>query len=481
MRPHFISLAAIFLLSAALFAYIQFAGSNIVDYDGYYHIKMAELIREEGIPTPFPWLPYTVLSPDRYTDHHLLFHILQIPFTSLGDLRIAAKVSAVFFAALAFTVFAWILYRYEIPFPAFWILMLFASSPPFLYRMSMPRAPSLALAFQLLGFHYILQRKYLALFILSTLFVWAYNGFPTLLALAGAGLLVFYFTERKIEFRLTGSVLGGIAAGLIVNPYFPRNVFFLYDHIVPKIFASNYATSVGSEWYPYNSLALLTLATLALLSYLIAVTITNRNEFLEDKPRLFWFLISTLYLFLLFKSRRFIEYFPPCAILFLAFATRPYLRDEKVLKRVAFSACIALAVFLGITLGHARKDIRSEPDTFAYKGAAEWLAQHTPEGSIVFHTDWDDFPMLFFYNTHNRYIVGLDADNLRLKDEKFYRLWEKITLAEVPDPSDAIVNQFHSHYVFTDTQHDGFIGIADHNKRFHRMYADRFTIVYRVD
>jgi hypothetical protein len=481
MRPHFISLAAIFLLSAVLFAYIQFAGPNIVDYDGYYHIKMAELIREEGIPTPFPWLPYTVLSPDRYTDHHLLFHILQIPFTFLGDLRLAAKVSAIFFAAFAFTVFAWILWRYEVPFPVFWILMLFASSPPFLYRMSMPRAPSLALAFQLLVFHYILQRKYVALLIISTLFVWAYDGFPTLLSLAASGLIVFFSTERKIEYRLILSVLGGIAAGLIVNPYFPRNVLFLYDHIVPKIFATHYATSVGSEWYPYNSLALLTLATLPLLSYLAAIVITNRKEWLKDQPRLFWFLISTLYLFLLFKSRRFIEYFPPCAILFLAFAVRSHLKEQRIVKRIALPAFLILAMFLVMTLSHVRNDVKSEPDTFAYKGGAEWLAQNTPVGSIVFHTDWDDFPMLFFYNTHNRYIVGLDADNLRLKDEKFYRLWEKITLAEVPDPSNAIVNQFHSHYVFTDTDHEEFIGLADHNKRFHRTYADRFTIVYRVD
>src|SRR5207244_12968646 len=92
-RHSFLFLAVpIFLLSVLLFAYIQFAGPNIVDYDGYYHIKMAQLIREEGIPTPFPWLPYTVLSEDRYTDHHLLFHILQVPFTFICVLRISSMV-----------------------------------------------------------------------------------------------------------------------------------------------------------------------------------------------------------------------------------------------------------------------------------------------------------------------------------------------------------------------------------------------------
>ncbi len=37
-----------FIFSGVMLAYIQFAGPNIVDYDGYYHIKTAYLIREQG-------------------------------------------------------------------------------------------------------------------------------------------------------------------------------------------------------------------------------------------------------------------------------------------------------------------------------------------------------------------------------------------------------------------------------------------------
>ncbi len=346
----------------------------------------------------------------------------------------------------------------------------------------MPRAPSLSIAFQLLGFHYILQRKYFPLFVLAVLFVWAYNGFPMLLALAGVGLLVFYYCPRKIEYKLPLVVTGGIIVGLVVNPYFPRNILFLYDHIVPKIFSAHYATAVGSEWYPYNSWALLILAPAAMLSYLIAVLITNREEWKRDKARLFWFLSSTVYLFLLFKSRRFIEYFPTFAVTFLAFSAREFARREKVEKRFASALLVAAAVacFLILTLSQVRDDVRNEPYTYAYRGGAEWLAGHTPENAIVFHTDWDDFPMLFFFNTHNRYIVGLDADNLRLKDEKFFRLWEKITVGDVKDPAADIVDKFHSNYVFTDRYHEKFIQLADSNPRFQKVFSDSYTIVYEV-
>ena len=100
-----IELLAAFVVSLALLAFIQFAGRNIVDYDGYYHIKMAQLIREQGLPTPFPYLPFTILDQNSYNDHHTLLHVVQIPFTFFNDLRFAAKLSAVFCSAIAFAAF----------------------------------------------------------------------------------------------------------------------------------------------------------------------------------------------------------------------------------------------------------------------------------------------------------------------------------------------------------------------------------------
>ncbi|HST23561.1 MAG TPA: hypothetical protein VLR90_20790, partial [Blastocatellia bacterium] len=123
-----------FIFSGVMLAYIQFAGPNIVDYDGYYHIKTAYLIREQGLALDFPWLKFTILDEAHYTDHHMLLHVLQMPFTFVGDLRLAAKLSPVFLAAFAFTIFYLLIRRYEIGYPLLWLIVLFASSSPFLYR-----------------------------------------------------------------------------------------------------------------------------------------------------------------------------------------------------------------------------------------------------------------------------------------------------------------------------------------------------------
>jgi hypothetical protein len=240
---------------------------------------VADLIREQGIRVNFPWLTLTIIDEPNYTDHHMLLHVFQVPFIYLvNDLRLAAKLAPIALAAFAFMVFYLIIRRYEIRFAWLWLILLFASSSPFLYRMSMARGQSLSLAFQLIAFHLIMTRNAKGLALLAAVFVWSYNGFPLLIPFVLFGVLVHYLIDEKgsdkhavksdgavvdvlnpvrflrsIEYKLVIGVGVGIAVGLVVNPYFPQNVLFLWNHIVPKIFATEYATSVGNEWYPYNS------------------------------------------------------------------------------------------------------------------------------------------------------------------------------------------------------------------------------------
>src|SRR5215210_7256011 len=91
-----------------IFWKLQFSNQSVCcgDFDGYYHIRWSRLLWENMraghlFPPTFKWLPLTTLNPKDYVDHHLLLHILQMPFTWLGDLRMAAKVSATLFASLA--------------------------------------------------------------------------------------------------------------------------------------------------------------------------------------------------------------------------------------------------------------------------------------------------------------------------------------------------------------------------------------------
>ncbi len=482
-------LIAAALCSVAFLAYIQFAGPDIVGTDGYYHVKVADLMRQTGLRLEFPWLKYTILDTTGYTDHHFLLHLFQAPFTAVfGDLRLAAKWSAVAAAGLAFTAFFWVLCRHRIRAPFLWLVLLFAAASPFLFRMSMARGQSLSLALQLIAFHLIITRNIPGLVILSAVFVWAYNGFLVMVPLVMAGVVAHYVVDRVVEIKLVLAVAAGIGVGLVLHPYFPNDIKFIWHHVVPKLFDTEYATSVGREWYPYTTWEWLVQSAVAVVAFLTALLAVQWSQLKRDKALWFWLLASALYFFLYLKSRRFAEYFPPFAIAFLAFATHQWVTDHaRAVYRSASIAAragagmLAAAIAAGayMTVVSVREDIARQPSTNAYRDAALWLKQNSEPLETVFHSDWDDFPKLFYFNTHNTYLVGLDPDFMRLKDANLFRQWEHVTKGNIKQVS-AIVESFNARFVFTERYHEDFVANADADERLHRVFVDDVAIVYEL-
>ncbi len=477
---------ALILITTAM-ALIQFSGKAILDNDGYYHIRWSRMLRESfpKLP-PFKVLPLTTLNEKEYVDHHYLFHLLLSPFT-FGDMRIGAKLAAVAFSSLALTSLFALLVIYRVPYAWLWLIPLVASSEPFLYRMSMTRAPALSIILMGAGAYLILERKFIWLALLAFVFVWAYSLFPLILVMALAHGLCIYLAERRLDFRAVLAASIGIIAGLIINPYFPTNLKLFYEHLMMKVTAS-YAVDVGVEWYPYDSWVLVGSSAVAFVIFLVALATFDFRKHADDIKPLFFLLIAGGLMLMVFKSRRFIEYFPPFAILFGAFTIKPQLNGawfEKTRDAVlAWVAAAALAIMLLATLMinliQAGKDVISEADPFAYQGASAWLAENTPPGTLVFNTDWDDFPMLFYYNPDNAYIAGLDPTYLFDKDRELWHLYADITLGRRSDAAQLIRERFGAEYVFTDNDHTNFLNIAEHSSKFKVVYKDDKTTVLQL-
>ena len=121
---------------------------------------------------------------------------------------------------------------------------------------------------------------------------------------------------------------------------------------------------------------------------------------------------------------------------------------------------LVLAAPITFTLQQARATMATSGPANLYAAASDWLTQNSPPGSLVFQTDWDDFPHLFFYNTHNVYTAGLDPTYSELYDPKLYAEWVKITRGEVKRPGPAIRADFGAAYVLTDLVHTAFIRVA---------------------
>jgi hypothetical protein len=506
-----------------IFWQLQFSTDSICcgDFDGYYHIKWSRLlwesIKQHSFPPQFPWLPLTTLNAKDYVDHHLLFHLIQMPFAASADPRRAGKIASAVFGGLAVLSCYWLIVRYRIRYAFVWLIALLACSAPFIFRMNMAKAPPLAIIYLIISIAFLFRRRYWPLLPLALLFTWTYDLFFLLIVAAVFWVFVIAWTERRFEWRPLMWVVLGCAAGLVINPYFPHNLQLLYEHIQIKLTPSDYDTQVGQEWYPYNSWEFLGNSVVACIAMVVGYVAFEPSDRRRAHYPLFFLLFSTALLILTARWKRGAEYWPPFAVLFAAFALQPWLEgfrnyltrlppdvleelkpflDPGAVREPLFSwklreivrtlcvavVALALGVFLFFNLRSEVQEIgTSDPHGYFRQGAV-WMRANIPPGQIIFNTDWDDFPRLFYYDETHRYVSGLDPNYLYDKDPALSRLYDRIGLGQEEDPGPLIRNRFGARYVFTDNKHHDFFDHAQESGWFDIVYEDtECTVLYIRD
>jgi hypothetical protein len=406
-----------------------------------------------------------------------------------------------------------------------WLMLALSSASPFLYRLSMTRRQSLTLLLLLLTLLIAFRGKVRWLLPIGFLFTWLFDGFPLLIGVCGAVFLGMWWQHRRPSWGLLLYPAAGVLLGNIVNPYFPNNLLFSYLHMLPKVFQlvglshSEEVIRVGNEWYPYETGYMFESSWLALVmvplgflgmavGLVISVTRRLRNE-AGSRSRVHlianetwqWLrgldgavialaIIAVTFLGLYLRSRRWVEAEPAFAILFCAFAWNRCVGDllVGVLPRFSLSRQLALgAIVIALiapslvnTVDRAQDDARRTRNYTQYRNASLWLADNTPQGARVFATDWDDFPEMFYWNTHNTYLLGLDPTYMYLHDGPLYLRWRSITRGEVENPGAVIRDDFDSGWVFTDVQHEAFLRRAAADPDMVEVYRDRAAVIFAV-
>jgi hypothetical protein len=201
------------------------------------------------------------------------------------------------------------------------------------------------------------------------------------------------------------------------------------------------------------------------------------------------FLVAVLFGVMMFNARRFVEYFPPFALIFAALAWSAVFDFENHLqkwkgKAQAFAPLIVLAlvIMFGVfkVFPAVQNQLAKAKPYDIYAGASLYLLQNTQQGELIFQTDWDDFPRLFYYNTYNTYLAGLDPTYMQLYDDELYNEWVRITRGEVDNPSDLIRSQFGARYVISDLNHADFIERAESDPNMQEVYRDKQSILFEV-
>lgn len=486
-----------FFVIVLVMVLLQFSTRAICcgDWDGYYHIRWSALLWEslrdfKGLPD-FTWLPLTVLNPADYADHHFLFHLLQIPFLWLFEPVMAAKIAAVFYGSLAIFSVYWLMFRYKVDHLLIWLAALLTCANPFWYRMNMAKAPPLTIIYSIIGIYLLFERRYVWLLPLMFIFVWTYSLFPLLFVAALIWVAIVGWNERVFEWRPLAYTFTGMVLGNVINPYFPNNLLLLWEHFYTK-FRDQYEVAVGGEWYSYTGWQLVTHLTIALIAMLVGYLVYKTKGDKLPERSTFFLVFATLLLIWMFKSKRLAEYFPPFAVLFACFSWQvfktpdaiglpeefqrelePLLDADKKPKPtdligyareaapwIVGSALVILLIFnlfgsnIPIPFLHKGEDlrasIRNNEKNDKYFEAMEWAKKNIPAGERIFNANWDDFPKLFFLNTQNSYVYGLDPNYLYSQDPELYKLLRDITSGKRDEAGPIIRDEFGTKWVFAD-------------------------------
>ena len=476
----------VFLLAFAWFLVFQWH-SGVADPDAFYHIKLSQLLWQQGTVPDFPWLSQLSILAYSYADQHVLYHAMLAPFVVWGDAIIGAKISVAVFSALAVLVMYETLRSQRVAYAGLWVTLI-ATTAPWVFRASLIKAPIVSLALLVLGIALMARKKYVLLGVVSFLYVWAYGGFIVLLGVAFLWfaiswvnlprvvrwkdvVAVWWENGGKAALKSVEAVALGMGAGFVLHPYAPNHVGFLWTQLVDiGILNAQGSISVGGEWYPYGLTDLLTQNILVAVAWFVGVLAFGLT--LRAQSRMSWLMlfVSIAWIVMTLKSRRYIEYAVPFAVMSAALATRDawaahreeflelwrsFQRKNGIETRIIKGLVGMMFVLYVVVTGVSNWENLSSGYPYAkYEKAMTWASENIPPGEVFFHDDWDVFPVLFYYDHAHYYLTGLDPTFSYMYDEARYREWVAITIgSDTQHLAPRIVEDFGARYAVVDEDH----------------------------
>jgi hypothetical protein len=397
--------------------------------------------------------------------------------------------------------------------------------------MNLAKASSLSVMLLLLGLAAAFSYRSKIVTVLAFLYVWFYGGFLLLvvgvLAFAIVGTLHRRYVRHDDSNRLLGriqallgrtfrssrkqrlnlgiavAVVVGTTIGIVINPFFPSNIHFYIDQIF-HIGAVNYQKTigVGGEWYPYKFVDLIANTVLVSIPLVVALVLFAVNLRRQTTRSLTLFCLWLFFLVLTLKSRRYVEYYVPFGLLFAAVSLRDSLagmhwrdlwgtvRSDYLRTWLARTGAVTFVLYVSIflpavvvrDLRSERKDLESGFRLDLFRDESTWIRDHAQPGAVVFHSDWDEFPILYYWNSESRYIAGLDPTFLYLTNADRYWQWANVTLGkETGDVHAIIADTFGAEYVFVEHDHTSMNRLITADGRFTLVHDGPDAFVYHVD
>ena len=519
-----------------------------MDGDPFYHAKIAQLILEKkDIVRDFPWLPMSVFR-NGYYDHHFLFHVFLVPFVAvIGDPLIAIRIATSFLSALFLAVFC-AFFRRLLPCVSFFPLLILLFSSSLMFRLSLDKAPAISLIFFFCGLYALIRRRHAAIFCISFLYVWLYDAWP-LIFLAGGFFCItdayaklcasdiqfsfrafpfarfFSLCVQKEHLLLLASCVGGLLAGIIINPYFPHNILFYKTHLLSiAVMTSGVLYGIGNEWLPVDPLSFAQRNLFFMVFWICALCWTLLQAFSRIRmaslsaqaktpstlsaPSIFFFIFSLFLFFATIKSQRMAEYFIPIGTATIVFSFQDFFRralwrewmrsirlffeNTSLLLQNIFCFMIGVFVFAlffqaqAALYGALWSDVRTGHYSFySMARVGAFISKNIPKGSLIINDDWSYFPQLMYYADKYAFPWGLDPTFTHDADEKFFSTLSKLGKEkEHGKISDTLKNDIHARYLLLSRKQYApekkLAFLARRDAGLKKIYEDDEALLYEV-
>ncbi len=516
-----VGLLPVFVLALAYHLWLEYRSPALHGVDGYYHTRLTWMYATGEFSLfakELPWMSFGSYGR-HFADWQVGYHVLLMPFLLLG-LVTGGKLSAAFFATLLTSSVHGILRAHRVPLAWAFALLSLVASGNHLSRMHLVRPTTLLVVVLLWTAHFAAARRPRAFLASALLLLFVYDVPHNLLAVTGLAVGAWVALEGRIPWKIG---FAGLAAVLLAIPLHPgfwtgtdggvsldNGLFRVWSQMSGSLQSSKDAGLVEvegalvpieppGEFKAPSGRLILEDFQVPLWTMLLGLVLLGFRPRGRTSPLL---LVATglsgLYFWLFLAHLRFFEYWIPFALLAAGLAFGRAVGDDplalvrgwRTRPRLQALAWTFLALFAVGVL--ARNGARAASHAAAllssdkgigdkYEEPMRWLAENSEEGDLVFHESWPGFAPMFFYNRHNRYVIGLDPYFFYQDDPLTYRDWAQAANGALdPIRTWAVARDMGARWVIAKRNSELARRFAE-APRTEETYSDRRYRVFRID
>jgi len=440
---------SVFLVAFGVFATVQFADPGLFCNDSYFHVKMADLLSRKGPMRAFPWTTESLWT-DSWADSSFLLHVFLVPFVRVFGPIVGAKCATAVlggvYAVVVFVTAAWL----GCPRPLCWTALASFGSSGFLLRFCSTRGYLISVPLTVLLVGALATGRLRLVFVLAVLFPLSYTAFHVVIALVLIHALSVRIAEGRFDWAPALHAFVGLALGSIAHPNFPNTLSLWWVQniwVMGLRWTGAGNVNLGVELLDAQGSHLLSQygilpVALAIVGLVILAFPRDRSARMITVAQ-----AAGLFLLLTLSSMRFLEYSIALTLL-LAGSLLGDLAQDRRTERLGTSPSVpalldlsgrgGIVLFLLAGLVSLTSVSRSIRIASGHKNgqlaeAARWLALHTAPGTLVV-AEWDIFSEFFYYNDHNRMLVGLEPTFFLYRNAHLHMRFREVLDGRSEDP-----------------------------------------------